>query len=55
MPVHRERNIDGLFFVLGWDWCRFDIKHAGTHYAELMFLHPVESLGDIVHFSVFEV
>jgi hypothetical protein len=26
-----------------------DKKRAGTHYAKIVFLHPVRSTGDIVH------
>jgi hypothetical protein len=37
-----------LFFILGWDRCVFHIKHPGTHYSELVFLHPVGSVGHVV-------
>jgi hypothetical protein len=43
------RNIDALFFMLGWAWCGFHIKHAGTCYAKLLFLHPLGSISHIVH------
>jgi hypothetical protein len=39
------RNIDALFFMLGWDHYGFDKKYVGTRYVELMFLHPVRSAG----------
>jgi hypothetical protein len=38
-----------LFFMFGWVWCGFHKKHAGIHYAELVFLHPVGSVGHAVH------
>jgi hypothetical protein len=43
------RNDDALFFRLRWDWYGFYKKRVGTHYAKLLFLHPVGSLGNIVH------
>jgi hypothetical protein len=43
------RNVDALFFILGWDWCGFDKKRDGTHYEELVFLHPMRSAGHAVH------
>jgi hypothetical protein len=45
------RNVDTLFFMLRWDQYGFDKKCIGTSYAELLFLHPVGSVGDIVHFG----
>jgi hypothetical protein len=45
------RNIDELFFLLGWEWYRFDKKCVGTCYAELVFLHPLGYVGHIVHSS----
>jgi hypothetical protein len=41
------RNMITLFFMLSWDRYRFDRKHARTHYAELLFLHLVRSVGHI--------
>jgi hypothetical protein len=41
-----------LFFILEWDRNGFDKKHAGRHYAELLFLHPAGSMSHVVHFSV---
>jgi hypothetical protein len=38
------RNGNTLFFTFGWDRNRFNKKHAGTHYAKLMFLYPVGSM-----------
>jgi hypothetical protein len=43
------RNIDALFFMLGWDRYGFNKKHAGTRYAELVFSHPVGYAGHDVH------
>jgi hypothetical protein len=38
-----------LFFTLGWDCYGFEKKHAGSRYAELVFLHPVGYVGHVVH------
>jgi hypothetical protein len=38
--------------MLGLDRYGFDKKRVGTCYAELVFLHPVRSMGDVVHSSV---
>jgi hypothetical protein len=32
--------------------CCFHRKHAGTRYAELVFLHPVGSMSHVVHCGV---
>jgi hypothetical protein len=37
--------------MLGWDWYRFDKKCVGICYAELVFLHPVGSVGHVVFFG----
>jgi hypothetical protein len=29
--------------------CGYHKKHAGTHFVELVFLHPVQSVGHVVH------
>jgi hypothetical protein len=47
------RNIDALFFMLGWYWYGVHKKHVGTPYAELVFLHPVVSAGHVVHCGAF--
>jgi hypothetical protein len=35
--------------MLGWDLYGFDKKRVGTHSAKLVFLHPVGSVGHVVH------
>jgi hypothetical protein len=47
----RAKNVDTLFFVLGWDRYEYDKKCAGTCYVKLMFLHPVGSAGHVEHSS----
>jgi hypothetical protein len=37
--------------MLRWAWCGFHKKSAGTYYAELVFLHPVGSVGQFMHFG----
>jgi hypothetical protein len=43
------RNIDALFFMLGWDRYGFDKKRVRTRYAELVFLHSLGSEGHLLH------
>jgi hypothetical protein len=40
---------DALFFKLRWDRYGYDKKRARTRYAELVFLHPMESVGHVVY------
>jgi hypothetical protein len=41
----RARNVKSLFFLLRWDRCGFHEKRAGSQYDELLFLHPVGTVG----------
>jgi hypothetical protein len=47
------QNINVLFFMLRWDWCRFNKKHAGTLHAKHVFWHPGGSAGHVVHSGAF--
>jgi hypothetical protein len=47
----RARNIDTLYFLLGWYRYVFDKYHVGISYANLVFLHPVGFAGHVVHFG----
>jgi hypothetical protein len=44
-----KRNVIALFFMLLWDRYGFDNERARTRYAELLFLHPMGSMGHLVH------
>jgi hypothetical protein len=37
--------------MLRWDWYGFNKKLIGTRYAERLFLHPLGSVGHVVHSS----
>jgi hypothetical protein len=39
--------------MLRWAWCGFHEKCTEKHYAEVVFLHPVESVGHVVHSDAF--
>jgi hypothetical protein len=41
------RNVDALFFMLGWDWFSFHKKRVGTSFVELVLLHPVGYAGHV--------
>jgi hypothetical protein len=42
-------GISGSCSAFGWDQHRVNKKHAGTCYAELLFLQPVGSVGHVVY------
>jgi hypothetical protein len=48
----KERNVNALFFMLGWAGCYFHKMHVGTHYVELVFLHSLGSAGNVLCSSV---
>jgi hypothetical protein len=48
------QNFNALFVILEWAQCGFHKKHAGTHYAELLFLYLVGSADYVVHSGAFE-
>jgi hypothetical protein len=43
-----SRNVDAEFFMPCWDWYGYDKKRTGAHYAILVFLHPMGSVGQVV-------
>jgi hypothetical protein len=51
-PYIRATKHSALFFMFGWAWCGFRKKRIGTHYAKLVSLHPVVSVGHLVNFCV---
>jgi hypothetical protein len=51
--AYRARNVNTLYLMLVWERYRFDKKRVGTHYAELVFVHPMGYRGDVVHFGAF--
>jgi hypothetical protein len=49
------RNVDTLFFLLGWDQYRFQKKRVETRYAKVVFLHLVGYAGHVVHSGASDV
>jgi hypothetical protein len=49
------QNVDALLFMLGLERYRFDKKGTETSHAKHVFLHPVGSVGYIVHFGASSV
>jgi hypothetical protein len=47
--AYRARNVDALFFLIKWAWCSFHKKCAGTHYSQLLFLHPMGFVAHVVN------
>jgi hypothetical protein len=48
-------NVDALLLLLRWDEYGLHKKRDGIHEDELVFLHPVEYVGPVVHCVVSHV
>jgi hypothetical protein len=49
--AYQVRNIDALFFILGWDRYGFHKNNVETRYAECVFLYLVGPTGHVVCFG----
>jgi hypothetical protein len=44
-----SKNVDALFFILGWGRYRFNKKCARTRYTKHVFQNPVGSTDQVEH------
>jgi hypothetical protein len=45
------RNIDALFFTIGWAQYGYLQNRIETHYIRLVFLHLIGSAGRVMYFG----